>query len=40
MANVIFLIVAAILLIISIFSLVSYIKDQRKNKLTFNKHKW
>ncbi|MCP6203591.1 small membrane protein [Klebsiella pneumoniae] len=40
MANIIFLIVAVILLIICIYFLFSYIRDQRKNKLTFNKRKW
>lgn len=40
MANIIFLVVAAILLVISIYFLISYIKDQKKTKLTFNKRKW
>lgn len=40
MANIIFLAVAAILLIVSVYFLISYIKDQKKTKLTFNKRKW
>ncbi|WP_448957691.1 small membrane protein [Klebsiella michiganensis] len=35
MANIIFLAVAAILLIVSVYFLISYIKDQKKTKLTF-----
>ncbi|MDM7005913.1 small membrane protein, partial [Klebsiella michiganensis] len=37
MANIIFLAVAAILLIVSVYFLISYIKDQKKTTLTFNK---
>ncbi|EPH0595988.1 small membrane protein [Klebsiella pneumoniae] len=40
MANIIFLAVAAILLIVSVYFLISYIKVQKKTKLTFNKRKW
>jgi len=40
MANIIFLAVAAILLIVSVYFLISYINDQKKTKLTFNKRKW
>ncbi|MEQ5196151.1 small membrane protein [Klebsiella sp. CTHL.F3a] len=40
MANIIFLAVAAILLIVSVYFLIFYIKDQKKTKLTFNKRKW
>ncbi|MBR8606122.1 small membrane protein [Klebsiella pneumoniae] len=32
--------IAAILLIVSVFSLISYVKDRKKTKLTFNKRKW
>lgn len=39
MINIIFLVVAAILLIISVYFLISYIKDRKKAKLTFNKRK-
>ncbi|HED1428651.1 TPA: small membrane protein [Klebsiella oxytoca] len=28
------------LLIVSVYFLISYIKDQKKTKLTFNKRKW
>ncbi|HCM6245171.1 TPA: small membrane protein [Klebsiella pneumoniae] len=28
------------LLIVSVFSLISYVKDRKKTKLTFNKRKW
>ncbi|MBL1450827.1 small membrane protein [Klebsiella pneumoniae] len=34
MANIIFLAVAAILLIVSVYFLISFIKDQKKTKLT------
>ncbi|EKH6432556.1 small membrane protein [Klebsiella oxytoca] len=37
MANIIFLAVAAILLIVFVYFLISYIKDKKKTKLTFNK---
>lgn len=40
MENIFFLVVAAILLIVSVFFLISYLKDQKKTKLTFNKRKW
>ncbi|HCC6794421.1 TPA: small membrane protein, partial [Klebsiella pneumoniae] len=39
MANIIFLAVAAILLIVSVYFLISYIKDQQKTRLTFNKRR-
>ncbi|EPN6423895.1 small membrane protein, partial [Klebsiella pneumoniae] len=32
--------VAAILLIVSVYFLISYIKDQKKTRLTFNKRRW
>ncbi|HBT3176104.1 small membrane protein [Klebsiella aerogenes] len=37
MENLFFLVVAAILLATAVFFLFSYIKDRRRNKLTFNK---
>ncbi|PXW42870.1 hypothetical protein DET57_11365 [Klebsiella oxytoca] len=40
MEKIFFLVVAAILLIVSVFFLISYLKDQKKTKLTFNKRKW
>ncbi|HBQ1035888.1 TPA: small membrane protein [Klebsiella pneumoniae] len=38
MENLFFLVVAAILL--SVYFLISYLKDRKKTKLTFNKRKW
>lgn len=40
MANIIYLVVASLLLVVSVYFLISYIKDQKKTKLTFNKRKW
>ena len=40
MENLFFLVVAAILLAVSVFFLISYLKDRKKTKLTFNKRKW
>ena len=40
MENLFFLVVAAILLAISVYFLISYLKDRKKTKLTFNKRKW
>ena len=40
MQNLFFLVVAAILLAVSVFFLISYLKDRKKTKLTFNKRKW
>ncbi|WP_201510774.1 small membrane protein [Klebsiella pneumoniae] len=40
MENLFFLVVAAILLAISVYFLISYSKDRKKTKLTFNKRKW
>ncbi|EPF0942877.1 TPA: small membrane protein [Klebsiella michiganensis] len=40
MANIIFLVVDAILLIASVCFLISYIKVRKKTKLNFNKRKW
>ncbi|WEF29653.1 small membrane protein [Klebsiella aerogenes] len=39
MENLFFLVIAAILLATAVFSLFSYIKDRRKNKLTFTKRR-
>ncbi|EMJ3722356.1 small membrane protein [Klebsiella pneumoniae] len=41
MENLFFLVVAAIILLaISVYFLISYLKDRKKTKLTFNKRKW
>lgn len=40
MQNLFFLVVAAILLAVSVYFLISYLKDRKKTKLTFNKRKW
>ncbi|HDE1021784.1 TPA: small membrane protein [Klebsiella quasipneumoniae] len=40
MENLFFLVVAAILLAVSVYFLISYLKDRKKTKLTFNKRKW
>ncbi|WP_374748741.1 small membrane protein [Klebsiella variicola] len=40
MVNIIYLAVAIILLGVSVYFLISYVKDQKKSKLTFNKRKW
>ena len=40
MQNLFFLVVAAILLAVSGFSLITFLKDRKKTKLTFNKRKW
>ncbi|EPS5940225.1 MULTISPECIES: small membrane protein [Klebsiella] len=40
MENLFFLVVAAILLAVSVFSLISYLKERKKTKTTFNKRKW
>ncbi|EMI1410962.1 MULTISPECIES: small membrane protein [Klebsiella] len=40
MVNIIYLAVAIILLVVSVYFLISYVKDQKKSKLTFNKRKW
>ncbi|EMF0807149.1 TPA: small membrane protein [Klebsiella aerogenes] len=39
MGNLFFLVIAAILLAVAIFYLISYIKDRRTNKLTFTRKK-
>ncbi|HBT7663561.1 TPA: small membrane protein [Klebsiella pneumoniae] len=39
MENLFFLVVTAILLAISVYFLISYLKDRKKTKLTFNKRK-
>ncbi|WP_142997015.1 small membrane protein [Klebsiella pneumoniae] len=39
MENLFFLVVAAILLAVSVYFLISYLKTE-KTKLTFNKRKW
>ncbi|MEG8624060.1 small membrane protein [Klebsiella pneumoniae] len=36
MENLFFLVVAAILLAVSVYFLISYLKDRKKTKLTFN----
>lgn len=40
MQNLFFLVVAAILLAVSVYFLISYLKDRKKTKLSFNKRKW
>ncbi|ELL3287466.1 TPA: small membrane protein [Escherichia coli] len=40
MENLFFLVVAATLLAVSVYFLISYLKDRKKTKLTFNKRKW
>lgn len=40
MQNLFFLVVAVILLAVSVYFLISYLKDRKKTKLTFNKRKW
>ncbi|HIF5761382.1 TPA: small membrane protein [Raoultella ornithinolytica] len=40
MENLLFLVVAAILLAVSIYFLISYLKDRKRTKLSFNKRKW
>ena len=40
MENLFFLVVADILLPVSVNFLISYLKDRKKTKLTFNKRKW
>ncbi|HBT0255826.1 TPA: small membrane protein [Klebsiella pneumoniae] len=40
MENLFFLVVAAILLAVSVYFLISYLKDRKKTKLMFNKRKW
>nr|WP_315298339.1 small membrane protein [Raoultella terrigena] len=40
MKNLLFLVVAAILLAVSIYFLISYLKDRKRTKLSFNKRKW
>ncbi|WP_373857678.1 small membrane protein [Klebsiella pneumoniae] len=40
MENLFFLVVAAILLAISVYFLIFYLKDRKKTKLTLNKRKW
>lgn len=40
MQNLFFLVVAAILLAVSVYFLISSLKDRKKTKLTFNKRKW
>ncbi|EPK6573378.1 small membrane protein [Klebsiella pneumoniae] len=39
MENLFFLVVTAILLAISVYFLIPYLKDRKKTKLTFNKRK-
>ncbi|EEW3254235.1 hypothetical protein C5F40_02515 [Escherichia coli] len=40
MENLFFLVIAVILLAVSVYFLISYLKDRKKTKLTFNKRKW
>ncbi|HBW6182054.1 small membrane protein [Klebsiella pneumoniae] len=40
MENLFFLVVAAFLLVVSIYFLISYLKDRKRTKLSFNKRKW
>ncbi|HHS9732452.1 small membrane protein [Klebsiella quasipneumoniae] len=40
MQNLFFLVVAAILLAVSVFSLITFLKDRKKTKQAFNKRKW
>ncbi|MGE0969874.1 small membrane protein [Klebsiella sp. WOUb02] len=40
MENLLVLVVAAILLAVSIYFLISYLKDRKRTKLSFNKRKW
>ncbi|HCT9404922.1 small membrane protein [Raoultella terrigena] len=40
MENLFFLVVAALLLVVSIYFLISYLKDRKRTKLSFNKRKW
>jgi len=39
MANLLFLILAIILLLVAVFSLVSYIRDRKKQQFTFKKRR-
>ncbi|HIE9380862.1 TPA: small membrane protein [Klebsiella variicola subsp. variicola] len=40
MENLFFLVVAVILLAVSVFSLITYLKERKKTRQTFNKRKW
>ncbi|NWK87320.1 small membrane protein [Raoultella terrigena] len=40
MENLFLLVAAAILLAVSIYFLISYLKDRKRTKLSFNKRKW
>ncbi len=40
MQNLFFLVVAVILLAVSVFSLITYLKERKKTRQTFNKRKW
>ncbi|WP_142476196.1 small membrane protein [Klebsiella pneumoniae] len=40
MQNLFFLVVAAILLAVSGFSLITFLKDRKKTNQAFNKRKW
>ncbi|MGS3450098.1 small membrane protein [Klebsiella electrica] len=39
MANVFFLVLAIVLLLVAVFSLVSYLKDRKKQQFTFKKRR-
>ncbi|WP_141334819.1 small membrane protein [Raoultella terrigena] len=40
MENLFLLVAAAILLAVSIYFLISYLKDRKRTKLSFNKRQW
>ncbi|MEK0248778.1 small membrane protein [Raoultella sp. BAC10a-01-01] len=40
MENLFFLVTAAILLAVSVYFLMSYLKDRKRTNLSFNKRKW
>ncbi|MGN2427674.1 MULTISPECIES: small membrane protein [Klebsiella] len=39
MANIFFLVLAIVLLLVAVFSLVSYLKDRKKQQFTFKKRR-
>ncbi|MFK3703610.1 small membrane protein [Klebsiella sp. NPDC088457] len=39
MANLLFLVLAIVLLLVAVFSLVSYIRDRKKQQFTFKKRR-
>ncbi|HBW2224741.1 TPA: small membrane protein [Klebsiella quasipneumoniae subsp. quasipneumoniae] len=40
MENLFFLVFAALLPAVSVYSVISYLKDRKRKKFTFNKRKW